>query len=197
MQDEPLGGLKSENLGVDVAISNDGSRFIAGAPSLAEGYLELFEWDEGASQWLSIAFQPGFEDRECFGSGVTMITDNGSLCAAGGPNFNGSRGVIRVYQNDNSGLVYTQLGDDIIGDDGDALGIRNTFSGDAKVVVAGTSNGFVKRFEYQVALDEWIQVYDPIDTGYAFVSSLATTDAANTIAVTGDNEAVIYKAWVV
>jgi hypothetical protein len=196
MQDEPLGGLTSENLGVDVAISNDGSRFIAGAPSLAEGYFELFEWDEGLSGWRSIFFRPGFEDREGFGSGVTMITDNGSLCAAGGPNFNGGRGVIRVYQSDNSG-VYTQLGGDIIGDVGDALGIRNTFSGDGIAVVAGTSNGFVKRFEYQAALDEWTQVYDPIDTGYAFVSGLATTDAANTIAVTGDDEAVIYEALVV
>jgi hypothetical protein len=196
MQDIPLGGLESENLGVDVAISNDGSRFIAGAPSFAEGYFVLFEWDEGMSQWLSIAFEPGFEDREGFGSGVAIITDNGSLCAAGGPNFSGGRGVIRVYQSDDFG-EYTQLGGDIVGDDGDALGIRNTFSGDGTAVVAGTLNGFVKRFEYEADLDEWIQVYDPIDTNYPFVTSLATTDAANTIAVAGNDEAVIYEALVV
>jgi hypothetical protein len=183
-------------LGVDVDISNDGSHFVVGAPSNGAGYFEVFVWNDSISppEWESTFFRAGNVDFEAFGSGVSMISDNGSLLAVGGPNYVGGQGVIRIYEEDSSG-TFSQVGPDIVGEAGDALGLKNTFSGDGMSVIAGTANGFAKRFDYDPLIDEWVQLFDPIDTGYVDgITGLAATDAANTFVAAGNSEATIFEA---
>jgi hypothetical protein len=195
MQDTPIAGARNDNLGVAVDISNDGSRFVVGAPSNGAGYFEVFVWNDSLSppEWESDFFRAGSEDSEAFGSGVSMIADDGSLFAIGGPNYMGGQGVIRVYEEGSVGR-YSQVGPDIVGESGDALGIKNTFSGDGMTVIAGTVNGFVKRFDYDLLLDEWVQLYDPVDTGYVGgVTGVAATDAGNTFVAAGSSEATIFE----
>jgi hypothetical protein len=196
MQDTPIAGGQSDNLGVDVDISNDGSHFVVGAPSNGAGYFEVFVWNDSISppEWESTFFRAGNVDFEAFGSGVSMISDNGSLLAVGGPNYVGGQGVIRIYEEDSSG-TFSQVGPDIVGEAGDALGLKNTFSGDGMSVIAGTANGFAKRFDYDPLIDEWVQLFDPIDTGYVDgITGLAATDAANTFVAAGNSEATIFEA---
>jgi hypothetical protein len=194
MQDTPIAGSQNDNLGVAVDISNDGSKFVVGAPSNGAGYFEVFVWNDSLSppEWESVFFRPGSEDFEGFGSGVSMIADNGSLFAVGGPNYMGGQGVIRVYEEGSLGK-YSQVGPDIVGEAGEALGARNTFSGDGMTVIAGTANGIAKRFDYDALLDEWVQLYDPIDTGFATVAGVAATDAGNTFVAAGSSQATIFE----
>jgi hypothetical protein len=194
MQDTPIAGSLNDNLGVAVDISNDGSKFVVGAPSNDAGYFEVFVWNDSLSppEWESVFFRAGSENSEGFGSGVSMIADNGSLFAVGGPNYMGGQGVIRVYEEGSLGK-YSQVGPDIVGEVGEALGVRNTFSGDGMTVIAGTANGVAKRFDYDEVLDEWLQLYDPIDTGFASVAGVAATDAGNTFVAAGSSQATIFK----
>jgi hypothetical protein len=195
MQDTPIAGVESDNLGVDVDISNDGSHFVVGAPSNGAGYFEVFVWNDSLvpPEWESVFFRAGSEDSEAFGSGVSMLSDNGSLLAVGGSNYMDGQGVIRIYEEGSLGR-YSQVGPDIVGTSGDALGIKNTLSGDGLTVIAGTANGFVKRFDYDQLLDEWVQFNDPIDTGYVDgVTAVVATDAANTFVAAGRSEAAIFE----
>jgi hypothetical protein len=193
MQVTPIAGIQNDNLGVDVDISTDGSHFVVGAPGNGAGYFEVFVWNDSLSppEWESVFFRGGNEDLEAFGSGVAILSDNGSLLAVGGPNVMGGQGVIRVYQEDTDGR-YSQVGPDIVGEIGDALGVKNTFSGDGTTVIAGTANGFAKRFDYDVLLDEWVPLNDSIDTGFASVTGL-TTDEGSTFVATGSQAAVIFE----
>jgi hypothetical protein len=145
---------------------------VVGAPSNDAGYFEVWLWNDSVSEWEFTFFAEGNEASEGFGSGVSMLSDNGSLLAVGGPNFGDGQGVIRVYEENATG-GYTQVGPDIVGEAGDRLGLKNTFSGDGFTVIAGTANGFAKRFDFFVDTDEWIQLYDPVDTGY--VGGVAAT----------------------
>jgi hypothetical protein len=194
MQVTPIAGIQNDNLGVDVDISTDGSHFVVGAPGNGAGYFEVFVWNDNVSppEWESAFFRGGNQDLEAFGSGVATLTDNGSLLAVGGPNFMGGHGVLRVYQEGPDGK-YSQVGPDIVGEPGDALGVKNTFSGDGTTVIAGTAKGFAKRFEYDVFRDEWVPLNDSIDTGYASVTGLAMTDEGSTFVATGSQAAVIFE----
>jgi hypothetical protein len=194
MQETPIAGIRNDNMGVDVDISTDGSKFVVGAPGNGAGYFEVFVWNDSLSppEWESIFFRGGNEDSEFFGSGVVMLSDNGSLFAVGGPNFMDGQGVIRVYEEGSLGK-YSQVGPDIVGEAGEALGVRNSFSGAGTTVIAGTANGFAKRFDYDELLDEWVQLNDPIDTGYASVTGLAATDAGSTFVAAGSRAASIFE----
>jgi hypothetical protein len=194
MQDTPIAGGENDNLGVAVDISNDGSKFVVGAPSNGAGYFEVFVWNDNLSppEWETVFFRPGSETSEGFGSGVSMITDNGSRFAVGGPNYMGGQGVIRVYEEGSLGK-YSQVGPDIVGEVGEALGVRNTFSGEGMTVIAGTANGIAKRFDYDDVLNEWVQLYDPIDTGFASVAGVAATDGGNTFVAAGSSQATIFE----
>jgi hypothetical protein len=194
MQDTPIAGIRNDNLGVDVDISTDGSHFVVGAPGNGAGYFEVFAWNDSLSppEWESVFFRGGNEDLEGFGSGLFMLSDDGSLLAVGGPNFMGGQGVIRVYEEGPLGS-YSQVGPGIVGETGDALGVKNTFSGAGTTVIAGTATGFAKRFDYDALLNEWVPLNDPIDTGYASVTGLAATEEGSTFVAAGSRAASIFE----
>jgi len=86
---------------------------------------------------------------EHFGSSAKVLSPDGSLVAAGGPGFNNSAGVIRIFQRGSSNLVAH-----IFGESGDSLGRTGSLDGfvtsNATVVVASTGLGTVKRYEFSM-----------------------------------------------
>jgi hypothetical protein len=115
---EPINGdVMRDLLGASVAISSDGNRIVAGAPSdgygdhygLA-GYTQVFEWD--GSTWQQLGATIIGEDELDFSGAETGISSNGQIVATGSTENDGGglySGHVRVF--DLSGLSSTiQIG---------------------------------------------------------------------------------------
>lgn len=137
-----VNGLAANNfLGTDgaVAVSEDGSTFIAGSPSpfIGPGYALVFAWD--GTSWVqrgSTLFGGALSDS--FGVSVAMSADGDSVVVGAEQIRNGGAGFVRVFDWD--GVDWVQRGSDI---DGvafeDRFGDSIAVSADRNVVVAGAS----------------------------------------------------------
>lgn len=206
LDNEPLNGLFSgARLGTSLAISRDGSFLLAGAPgsdvSQEAGYVYGFRFTSSfESLWqLSFGAQGAHRDEE-YGTSVAILDNFGDAIAVGAPGYLGGRGRILVYRMDEG--QYTQVGPDIVGDDGDRLGDEGTLGGEAiggrMSVVSGTLSGIVKRFDYDDVSNTWETKFTPLETGFGGGVTSLSTDGQNLayIAVGGfiDNAAAVFTA---
>lgn len=145
-------------------------------------------------------FGEAMEDRS--GSSVSLSSD-GSIVAIGSPhstNINGVRaGQVKIYKDLNG--VWTQIGDNIIGDNEfDTFGTSIDLSSDGTVIAIGapyqdsnsSSHGYVKIFKN--INDNWVQIGSNIqgeNSGDTFGYSLALSSNGSIIAIGAPNNDVL------
>ena len=151
MQSFPITGeVAGDQLGTAVDMSLDGTVVIAGAIGRGNGtgVVMIYFWN--GSQWLIADRKQYLATAELFGSSVKVLSPDGSLVAAGGPGFNNSAGVVRLFQRDTS-KAYNLVAQ-IFGEPGDSLGRAGSLDGfvtsNATVIVASTGLGSVKHYEF-------------------------------------------------
>lgn len=123
-----------------VAVSADGSTFIAGSESafISPGYALVFVWD-GTSWVQRGSTLSGDAFNDSFGVSVAMSADGDSVVVGAAQFFNGGTGFVRVFDWD--GIDWVQRGSDIDGvASNDRFGESIAVSADGNVVVAGAKD---------------------------------------------------------
>lgn len=189
-----------EGFGSAVSISVTGDRMVAGAPNAGggSGRFYVYQWNEGGSNWIPVSNVTG-NTGEMFGSSVTCLSPAGDVLAAGAPGAEGGNGLVRVYKKTDGSFQFQQLGQDIVGESGEGLGgsgaIFGSSDGDGITVLAGTTNGLVRKFVFDD--NAWSEPMEPIDTGLSGpVTSLSAEADLNTIIVGSSpvNKAVMFRS---
>jgi len=182
---------ENAQFGSAVALSEDGSRYIASAVNFgnASGLVSVFDYEDGA--WTKVGDDLVSEAAgDQFGISVA-INDSGSTIIIGGRYNDGTANAAwhaQVYT-----LVWTQLGSDIDGEAlADLFGHSVAISGDATTVAVGavendgtaSNAGHVRAF--RLVDGEWSQIGADID-GEAeadeFGTAVALSEDGTTLAV--------------
>jgi hypothetical protein len=145
------GNATKDEFGGSVDITTDGTTIIYGSPGSyhAEdrpGYVRVFKLfldiDIGTDTWKQIGQDiTGEANGDKFGYSVS-ISDNGETIAIGAPANDGMNGGesghVRIFQLDDDGMKWKQIGDDIDGDAGGyELGYSISLSANGKIIVIG------------------------------------------------------------
>jgi hypothetical protein len=127
------------------------------------GQTQIFKYD-GVS-WNQLGPNiDGLNVTEITGYSVS-ISSNGHRVAIGGPGmytFGTSNGLARIYEYNDIGISWDQLGSDIVGDTADdSLGFFISINSDGNIVVIGakqslSDNGYAKIYKYDGA--QWNQI---------------------------------------
>jgi len=125
--------LGSNNFGNEVRLSSDGSILAVGAPSGSTGSVTVYQNMEGT--WVQLGNEI-IGDGEFFGTGLAISAD-GLRVAIGADGLAGATGSLRMF-----GLVganWTQIGQTIVGEDGDRVGGSVDISDDGSIVAVSAS----------------------------------------------------------
>jgi len=144
----PLVGNLQAMAGSSLDMSDDGSRLLVGAPAFegGDGGVGYYKWDEDKKIWESIFSFTLSKSDEALGTSAIIISGNRWI-SFGGPSFGNNQGVIRVFQEtENSDSLFTQVGTDIIGSDGERIG--NTLSGTGERITFGTDTLIIRVYDY-------------------------------------------------
>lgn len=140
------GEAASDNFGVSLSLSQDGTKLAIGARyndagGSNAGHVRVFNWN--GSSWAQMGADiDGFQVDMAFGS-VVSISNAGTRVAIGTPLYNGTiadQGIARVYNY--NGSAWSQVGQDIVGWSGTSgtnLGKSISVSGDGNAFVVGSS----------------------------------------------------------
>ena len=190
LEPAPLVGRSAfDRFGASVAVTSDGVFFISGAPgngTNSAGYVQIYEWFE--TRW-NLGFEVQGSPGEAFGSSVVSLSGF-SIFAVGGPGFEQGSGRVVVYQWQGRNH-YSQLGQAIVGSQGDRLGSLGTVCGGenganaALLLVLGTASGDVISYIFDSPTRLWTQRLPTISTSsasgvtidYSVVDGLVTGDA--------------------
>lgn len=160
-----------DELGWNVAISNDGNRVIVGAPvpnftTTSPGYVRVYDYN--GSNWVQVGTDIiGEAAQDRFGIAVAMSAD-GNRIAVGASLNSGSAtfaGHTRVY--DFNGTDWMQIGNDIEGQsDRDQSGSAIDLSADGTRIIISSpqhdqQQGRVRVFEYNGT--DWVQAGKDVD----------------------------------
>lgn len=197
-----VGEVANDMFGTSVAISNDGTRFIAGAPgTTGPGYVRIYYWIE--TRWQLSSVLRGTNENENCGSSVIILSDLGEYIVIGCPGFDNGAGRVVVYQQQLSNGRYEQIGPNIVGQPGDGIGYSYGIAGDVKtrgpIILVATKNGSVIRYDYDGTADIWTQLYSPITVPIADQASLAFTsgEVSDTLVIGlsgASNQTLIYSS---
>ncbi|GAX22850.1 hypothetical protein FisN_24Lh136 [Fistulifera solaris] len=196
-----LGERTGDRFGSSVAISKDGTAFIAGGPGGdlhdEPGLVFVYQYvgESSTEAWELVFSIAGTEQNERFGASVAMLSANGDTFAIGAPDYESGSGRIVVYRRGDDG-VYKQLGSDIIGERGDRLGEPNVLSGSSSgesvQVVVGTAKGKVVRYDYSALSQSWSMVYEELDPDYSAVTSISVSGAnSGSVAIGSEVDGVV------
>ena len=191
-------GQNENNYVGNLALSANGNILVLGAAGNflnGGGYAQIYEYNGGA--WIQIGDDIVNESVND-DSGGFSISANGNVVAIGAAeNFNNgvTSGHVRVYEN--NGSVWTQIGDDIDGENQyDDFGLRTSLSSDGKILAIaahqndgnGSNAGHVRVFENLGGT--WTQIGNDID-GEAqednFGSALSLSSDGSILAVGAPN----------
>jgi len=163
------GVAPDDEYGFGVSLSGDGSTVALGGRlsnvnGTSSGQVRVYENQGGT--WVQVGGNINGQAGEVFGISLSLSTD-GSILAIGAPGNaeNGAlSGAFRVFENQSG--TWTQIGQEINGDNGDDRFGRNiSLSGDGSIVAVGaqmfdgnglTNNGLCRVFENQGGT--WVQV---------------------------------------
>jgi hypothetical protein len=157
-----VGDIPLSRFGESVALSDDGLILAVGARGSAfdEGSAKLFRENNG--QWeVDNAIFRGKESGEGFGAAVALSGDGGIL-AIGGPQsnyFGENAGIVSVYQYDESGQSWTQIGSLIGSATVAEFGVSIAISNDGLRVAAGAPT---TAFDGSISRAGSVLVFDPV-----------------------------------
>jgi uncharacterized repeat protein (TIGR02543 family) len=204
------GGTLADWLGWSVAMASDGNRIAVGAPQTygggsRYGFVRVLDWDVATSDWVQVGSEVVAEaegDQAGFALGMSA---DGIRLAIGAPANDGVAGTntghVRVFEWDEAGSDWDQLGVDIDGDaDYDFFGEAVSMSSDGEHVVIGAPNndaggpsaGETRVYRWDSAIDAWVQVGAAISgTNQSVEAGSSVSIAANggrvAIGSTGDS----------
>jgi len=167
--------------GRSVALSADGFTLVSGANrndlvGKDAGQVRVFRYDRESDEWSLLGSSiSGRAVGDQFGKSVSISAD-GSTIAAGADqyDFNGSDvGQVRAFSLSEDDVQWTQLGQDIVGEDPeDLVGESVSLSADGRTLAVGaagglTSNGIdagrARVLTFSASNNNWIQVGADID----------------------------------
>lgn len=192
-----------DELGWNVAISNDGNRVIVGAPvpnftTTSPGYARVYDYD--GSNWVQVGADIiGEAAQDRFGIAVAMSAD-GNRVAVGASLNSGSAtfaGHTRIY--DFNGTDWIQIGNDIEGQsDRDQSGSAIDLSKDGTRIIISSSEhnqqqGRVRVFEYNGT--DWTQAGNDVDGSgnRVFGRSVSISADGTRFAAGGSSKAQIFE----
>lgn len=195
MESEPLIGERSGGLfGSSVAMSKDGTTFIAGSPGgdLHDDPGTAFVYKYTGFDWDLVFAFGGFGNNERLGASVAILSDDGNTFAIGAPNYQGGSGRVIVFRKSANGL-FGQVGTEIVGESGEKIGERNLIGGSVSdtgvQVVIATAYGRVRRYDYLERSGNWSTIFEELDPGFDSVSSISVSGSgASSIAVASKSD---------
>lgn len=198
------GTMAGDRLGWSLALSNNGSRMIIGAPqniesSDAPGYVDIYEFSSGNWSLLGSRIL-GVGTNDEFGTAVTINADGNSIAiGAPGHNFEGEqRGMARIFELNNGN--WSSVAAPIFGEGaGDLFGHSVAFDLDGNTLAVGAihnsgeSNnaGHVRVFEPGILSSEDenselnIQLYPNPATTHFKINGLTTSAVLTIIDLSG------------
>ena len=189
-----LTGIQTDAFfGHAISISSDGDIIAVGSfgvssPGLSKnGRVEIFQLDD--DDWIRFG-QPinGTEDKDQFGVSVSL-SDSGDTIAASSTYHNDDSGLVRVYRL--TGGIWTQLGQDIVGTNADALsGWSTSISADGNIVAIG---GLAKNEEIIARGAGHVLVFKLMDDKWVLAGDVYTGDVSTglfgrAVSLSGDGE---------
>ncbi|GKY90457.1 hypothetical protein MPSEU_000019500 [Mayamaea pseudoterrestris] len=189
-----LGTSSSDYFGSAVAISDDASTLIVGAPGgeSGKGYVAVYSFD-GSSWGSPVSTLIGSTSGELLGTSVAVLAADGSVFAAGAANYNGV-GAVRVFERQGDGS-FAQLGDAIEGATNAAVGGVDTISGSVDngvpTLLVASSDGVISTYKFMS--DAWVEELDSILTGLQGSPALRGSTALGSFVAGNANELVVYS----
>ncbi len=187
------GDSTNDNFGTSVAISQNGSIVAIGATNYQggnNGYVKVYQNQSGTwTQIGSTIVGDGSTDR--LGNSVSISLD-GTIVAIGVKEHNSGRGQVKIYQNNAN--VWTQLGNSILGTNGDDnLGYSVSLSGNGQIIAIGTHNGDINQtnsghvsvYQYVSGTTSWDKL------GNDMVGYESNGQLGNAVALSSDGSTVI------
>jgi hypothetical protein len=168
--------------GTSVSLSSDGTRVAIGAPNnnnsngRESGHVRVYEYNETTLLWTKLGQDlDGEADFDYSGYSVSLSSD-GNRVAIGAlfnQNLNGQSGHVRVYEYNETTLLWTKLGQDIDGEvSGDNSGFSVSLSADGNKVAIGEPNnsnsngaysGRVRVYQWNGTTLQWTRSGQDID----------------------------------
>ena len=166
MGSDIYGEGQNSYFGESVSLSSDGQTLIIGAPdSMGKiGYVEIYKYQ---SDWVQLGntFR-GVNSWDSCGKSVS-ISSNGNIVAFSHWGYNidtNYKGKVEVYQYDeNVDGSWNKLGLDIIGENGDFLGISVSLSSNGEILAISSDEhlnykGYVKVYKWDIGHNTWSQI---------------------------------------
>ena len=177
----------SDDSGESVAISDDGTIVVIGAPEadgvLPHGCVRVFENINGIWTQLGQNLNPQGNNHD-FGESVA-ISNDGYTIAVGAPEANNTQGYAQVYRY--NGTSWNQLGNNFYSSaNGDYVGTSVSLSGDGNILAVGAKgwNGEVDVWEWNGS--SWFQLGADLNgytSGDQFGYSVSLSDDGTRMAV--------------
>ncbi len=189
--------------GYSVSLNSDGSVVAIGEPENdgngdGAGQVRVYQNNNGT--WSQIGADINGEAiGDNFGSSVSLSAD-GSILAVGAPDNDGNgsdAGHVRIFEN--NGGTWSQLGQDIDGEDGgDGFGTSVSLSADGNIVAIGapynddnaSTSGHVRVYQYNSSTGQWEQIGQDIDgenSGDVSGTSVALNDDGTVVVIGAPN----------
>jgi len=153
------GTSAGDRFGSSVAMTTNGLRLVVGAPGspgASPGAFYVYSFN--GNGWSQIFTAVGPDSTSNLGTTIAFLDNGGNIVAVGAPNFNGGRGLVRVYRQNPSQGTWSRLGNDFVGSPGEFVG--RTLSGTLGLFVIGTSDGNLRAYRY--ASNAWDAVTDEL-----------------------------------
>ena len=193
------GEAASDNSGMSVSLSHDGSRVAIGAldndgGGSGSGHVRVYDYD--SSTWVQVGGDIDGEAADDRSGYIVSLSSDGSRVAVGAFRNDGGgsdSGHVRVYDYDSSAWI--QIGGDIDGEAaGDESGRSVSLSSDGSRVAigapgndgSGTNAGHVRVYEFDSST--WIQVGGDID------GEAAGDESGLSVSLSGDGSRVAIGA---
>jgi hypothetical protein len=175
------GEASYDQSGYSVSLSSNGTRVAIGTPyndgnGGSSGHTRIWEWNSGTSTWTQMGQDiDGEASNDNSGYSVSLSSD-GTRVAIGAiynDGYNTNSGHTRIWEWNSGTSTWTQMGQDIDGDEG--VDVRSGFSvslsGDGTRVAIGaprndgngTDSGHTRIWEWNSGTSTWTQVGQDID----------------------------------
>lgn len=176
-----LGTTQSQYLGQQLSLSGDGSILAVASPSKnngdgqGAGFVEVFEFSEEDSEWNSIGEFEGeyygnlwgfIHYADNYGGGLSLSYDGNTLAIGGRGSYtsgDSSGGKVDVFNR--TGTTWSQIGNSIIGNEGQRYGSSVSLSKDGTILALGAAHSTTGNDQvrvYKNISNEWQLIDNPI-----------------------------------